>query len=194
MDELVSTGGSDRNDRCDPNEPTPLAHAELRRRARRLALVLTDCDGVLTDAGIYYSAAGEELRRFSVRDGMGVERLRDAGMITAIVTREPSEHILRRAEKLRVRAHLGVRDKVAALEAIVAEGGATLEAVAYIGDDVNDLDAMRAVAAAGGLIGAPADAMPEVLEVVHFRASARGGHGAFRDFAEWILSLRAPGP
>lgn len=170
----------------------PLPEAELRRRARRLALVLTDCDGVLTDAGIYYSAAGEELRRFSVRDGMGVERLREAGVATAIVTREPNEQILRRAEKLRVRAHLGVRDKVAALPSIVADGGAALETAAYIGDDVNDLEAMRAVAGAGGLIGAPADAMPEVLALVHFRASARGGHGAFRDFAEWILALRGP--
>jgi 3-deoxy-D-manno-octulosonate 8-phosphate phosphatase (KDO 8-P phosphatase) len=168
-----------------------LEHAELRRRARGLGLVLTDCDGVLTDAGIYYSAAGEELRRFSVRDGMGVERLRERGIGTAIVTREPSEQILRRAEKLRIRAHLGVRDKVAALEAILAEAGVARGAVAFIGDDVNDLEAMRAVAAAGGLIAAPADAMPEVRALVHFRTGARGGHGAFRDFAEWIIALRA---
>jgi 3-deoxy-D-manno-octulosonate 8-phosphate phosphatase (KDO 8-P phosphatase) len=169
----------------------PLEHAELRRRARRVALVLTDCDGVLTDAGIYYSAAGEEMRRFSVRDGMGVERLRERGIATAILTREPSEQIQRRAEKLRIRAHLGVRDKLAVLAAIVAEAGAALDAVAFIGDDVNDLDAIRAVTAAGGLVAAPADAMPEVRALVHFRTGARGGHGAFRDFAEWIIALRA---
>ena len=83
-----------------------------------------------------------------------------------------------------------MRDKVAALPAILAEAGAAGGAVAYIGDDVNDLEAMRAVAAAGGLVAAPADAMPEVRDLVHFRTGARGGHGAFRDFAEWIIALR----
>jgi 3-deoxy-D-manno-octulosonate 8-phosphate phosphatase (KDO 8-P phosphatase) len=167
-----------------------LLASELAARARRLRLVLTDSDGELTDGGVYYSPEGEALRRFSVRDGMGVERLRNAGVATAIITREQSEVVARRAEKLRLQhLYLGVEDKAAHLPEVLRETGLPLAALAYIGDDVNDLDIMAAIGAEG-LTAAPADAMPEVLAVGHYRCTARGGHGAFRDFAEWILRLR----
>lgn len=186
-----------------PIEPAPagagtaavfLPPAELRARARRLRLVLTDSDGVLTDGGVYYSDHGEALRRFSVRDGMGVERLRLAGVGTAIMTRELCGCVERRAAKLRLpHLFLGVQDKAARLPAVLAETGLELDALAYIGDDVNDLGIMAAIGE-HGLTAAPADAMPELLAVCHHRCTARGGHGAFRDFAEWILGLRgAPG-
>lgn len=162
---------------------------ELWRRAARLKLVVTDCDGVLTDTGVYYSERGEELKRFSIRDGMGFERLRDAGLTIAIMTGELSGSVARRAEKLKARALLGVKDKAAYLETVLAEMGLTAAETAYIGDDVNDLAVMRAIAP-HGLLGTPADAMPEVKRVAHYVAGAPGGHGAFRDFAEWILRLR----
>jgi len=163
---------------------------DFAARARRLRLVLTDCDGVLTDGSVYYGETGEALRRFSVRDGMGVERLRLAGIATAIVSREPSANIARRAEKLRLpHLFLGVRDKAAHLPAILAETGRTVAELAYIGDDVNDLEILSAVGEEG-LTAAPSDAMPEVLAAVHYLCTARGGAGAFRDFAEWILRLR----
>jgi len=175
---------------------TALPTAELRARARRLQLVLTDSDGVLTDGGVYYSDAGEALRRFSVRDGMGVERLREAGVATAIITRERCGCVERRAAKLHLpHLFLGVQDKAAQLPRVLAETGLALDALAYIGDDVNDLGIMAAVGERG-LTAAPADAMPELLAACHYRCAARGGHGAFRDFAEWILGLRggASGP
>lgn len=158
-----------------------------------IRLVLTDCDGVLTDGGVYVSARGEEMKRFSVRDGMGVERLRNAGIPTGIITRERSDIVIRRAEKLRIAiCHLGVYDKVAAAEAIATELGVPFGTIAYIGDDVNDLDLLRRA----GFSGAPADAEPEVLAAVHFTCSRRGGHGAFREFADHILgaqpAARAP--
>src|SRR5215470_14453346 len=107
-----------------PGAPGPLLPAELRARARRLRLVLTDSDGVLTDGGVYYGDSGEALRRFSVRDGMGVERLREAGVATAIVTRERSEPVARRAEKLALPfLFLGVHDKAAHLPAILRDTG-----------------------------------------------------------------------
>jgi len=166
--------------------------SDFAARARRLRLVLTDCDGVLTDGSVYYSEAGESLRRFSVRDGMGVERLRRAGIGTAIVSREPSANIARRAEKLGLpHLFLGVRDKAAHLPRILAETGLELADLAYVGDDVNDLEILTAVGEQG-LTGAPADAMPEVLAVCHYLCAARGGAGAFREFAEWILHLRQP--
>ena len=161
---------------------------ELASRALRTKVVLTDCDGVLTDAGVYYSARGEELKRFSVRDGMGVERLRNAGNAVAIVTGERSECVARRADKLGIRAFLGVKDKGRELDGILAELGFQADTAAYIGDDVNDVAVLERLGAVG-LTGAPADAMPSVLELVHHRGLANGGHGAFRGFAEWILDF-----
>jgi 3-deoxy-D-manno-octulosonate 8-phosphate phosphatase (KDO 8-P phosphatase) len=168
---------------------TATSEGEVTDRATRIKLVLTDCDGVLTDAGVYYSARGEELKRFSLRDGMGVELLRNAGIETAIVTREKSEIVLRRAEKLKIHAHLGVADKAAALDDILSHHGARPSEVAYIGDDVNDLGVIERLRGEG-LCGAPRDAMTEVAGRVHFVASHPGGYGAFRDFAEWLLRAR----
>ena len=162
---------------------------ELVRRARRIELVVTDCDGVLTDTGVYYSERGEELKRFSIRDGMGFERLRDAGISIAIMTGEMSGSVARRAEKLKARALLGVKDKATYLETVLAEMQRTAGETAYIGDDVNDLAVMRAIAP-HGLVGTPADALPVVKALAHYVATANGGHGAFRDFAEWILRFR----
>jgi 3-deoxy-D-manno-octulosonate 8-phosphate phosphatase (KDO 8-P phosphatase) len=180
-----------------PTTPRPprksrLSSKELRRRAAEIRLVLTVNDGVLTDTGVYYSERGEELKRFSIRDGMGVERLRDAGIATGIITGETSECVARRAEKLKLPAlFLGVKDKAGHLETVLSHMGVSVLQVAYIGDDVNDLALLERVGREG-LTGAPHDAMPMVARRVHFVSSSRGGHGAFRDFAEWILALRAP--
>src|SRR5450755_5030509 len=85
---------------------------ELARRARQVTLLVSDVDGVLTDAGVYYSARGEEMKRFSMRDGMAVERLREARIDTAFLTREDSPIVIQRAHKLRVtHLHLAVLDK-----------------------------------------------------------------------------------
>ncbi len=164
-----------------------LGRDEERARARRITLVATDCDGTLTDAGVYYSAAGEELKRFSMRDGMGVELLRDAGIPTSIVTREVSGIVDARAKKLRIEhLYLGVRDKRAFLHDLCAKTGTTPENVAFFGDDVNDVGAMAAV----GLCGAPGDGMADARAVAHYVTDARAGYGAFREFAGWLLKLR----
>ncbi len=171
-----------------------LAVRTAKARAQRVALVLTDCDGVLTDNGVYYGESGEVLKRFSIRDGMGVERLRNAGILTGIVTGEVSPSVHRRAEKLRIRhLYLGIKDKRMAIGRILEETGLGLEQIAYIGDDFNDLEVLRHVGEVG-LTATPADGMPDVVRAVHYRCGARGGHGAFRDFAEWILRLRGVGP
>jgi 3-deoxy-D-manno-octulosonate 8-phosphate phosphatase (KDO 8-P phosphatase) len=170
-----------------------LSTDELVARAQRLRLVLTDCDGVLTDGTVYVSEHGEALKRFSLRDGMGVERLREAGIETAIVTRERSPIVARRAEKLRL-PHLfeGVLDKAAELPRILAEAGCARHEVAYIGDDVNDLATLAEVGREG-LTGAPFDALEPVASAVQHVCRACSGGGAFREFAEWILRLRAAG-
>ena len=171
-----------------------LAEHDLRFRAARVRLVVTDVDGVLTDAGVYYSERGEELKRFSIRDGMGVERLRQAGIETGIVTGELSPSVVRRAEKLALpTVLLGVKDKLGAVRGLCAERGLGLDEVAYIGDDVNDL-AVLAEVSRRGLTASPSDGLPSVRAVVTHVCAAPGGHGAFREFAEWILSHRAEAP
>jgi len=163
--------------------PGPQLHA----RASRIRLLVSDVDGVLTDASVYYSARGEELKRFSMRDGMGVERLRDAGIETALLTREVSEIVEARARKLGIaRVCMGERDKREALPRLVRELGLSAQQVAYIGDDINDFEAL-VWASEAGLSACPADALPKVLSVVHYVTSAKGGHGAFRELCELIL-------
>jgi 3-deoxy-D-manno-octulosonate 8-phosphate phosphatase (KDO 8-P phosphatase) len=164
-----------------------LTGPQLRARAANIRLVVSDVDGVLTDAGVYYSADGESLKRFSMRDGMGVELLRSAGIRTAFLTREQSPIVAARAQKLRIDAlYAGERDKRQALPKLVQELGVSAQAVAYIGDDVNDLEALHWVAEAG-LAVCPADAVPKVAQVAHFITAARGGHGAFRELCDLIL-------
>lgn len=158
---------------------------EIRNKAKKIKLVLTDNDGVLTDTGVYYSERGEEMKRFSIRDGMGVERLRElAGVETGIVTGEISGSIRKRAEKLGINElHLGVKDKKATLEDIVSKRSLKLENIAYIGDDTNDLDVLKMA----GLSGCPADAVIQIKQIADVITDNRGGHGAFRDFAEMII-------
>jgi len=120
--------------------------ADAAGRAARLALVVTDNDGVLTDGTVYVSPTGEHMKAYSVRDGMGVERLRERGIATGVLTREQPDLIAPRAAKLALR-HLwtGVRDKLAHLGRILEEAAVGLDQVAYIGDDVNDLGILEAV-------------------------------------------------
>src|SRR5918996_4319258 len=112
-------------------------------KARLIRLVLTDCDGVLTDGGVYYSERGERLKRFHLRDGMGVERLRKlADVETGIISGELSPSIRRRAEKLGItECHLGVKDKAATVQSIALRWAIPLSAIAYMGDDVHDCEA-----------------------------------------------------
>ena len=162
-----------------------LVNEEVLERARMIKLLLTDCDGVLTDGGVYYSASGEEMKRYSIRDGMGVERLRKfAGVDVGIITGERSQSLMRRAEKLRIEElHLDIKDKTAVLAQILKNHGLQPEQIAYIGDDTNDIEVMRQI----GLAACPADAIYLTRDIAHFVSSKKGGYGAFRDFAELII-------
>src|SRR5579875_2988667 len=130
----------------------------LTQKASRIKLLVTDCDGVLTDGGVYYGADGEYLKQFNIRDGMGVERLRNLGGVeTAIVTGEKSPSVVTRAEKLKItELHLLAKDKPEVLKEIITRLKLKWEEVAYIGDDYNDLEVMKLV----GFTAGPADALP----------------------------------
>ena len=119
----------------------------LKKKIEKIKIVVTDSDGVLTDTGVYYSAKGEEFKRFSIRDGMGVERLRKhVGIETVIITGENSGSVKARAEKLKMKEYyLGVKDKLKVLEEIKRKNNITEENIAFIGDDVNDIAMMNLV-------------------------------------------------
>lgn len=149
-----------------------------------IKMFLTDCDGCLTDGGMYYSEHGDELKKFNTRDGMGFALLREKGIITGIVTSESVDLNRRRAEKLKLDIlEAGCRDKVAAVKRICVERGIDLVNVAYIGDDINDLEVIKMV----GFGCCPADAMPQVREVADFVAKTKGGDGVIREVGEKIL-------
>lgn len=154
---------------------------------RNIKLFATDVDGVLTDAGMYYSESGDEWKKFNTRDGMGIKLLQRAGIITAIVTQERTKLMARRAEKLAIpELHQGVMDKLSLVRDMSGRYGLTLSQVAYIGDDINDLETLKAV----GFSATPADGMPQVAAAVDYICRKKGGEGAVREIIEMILDAQ----
>jgi YrbI family 3-deoxy-D-manno-octulosonate 8-phosphate phosphatase len=155
---------------------------------QRIRLFATDVDGVLTDAGMYYAESGDEWKRFNTRDGMGIKLLQKAGIITAIVTQERTKLVARRAEKLAIpELHQGVMDKLTVIREMADRHGLSLQQVAYIGDDVNDLEALKAV----GFSASPADGMPDIVAAVDYICRKKGGEGAVREIIEMILETQS---
>lgn len=161
----------------------------VHEKAKHIKLLITDCDGVLTDAGVYYGENGEVLKKFNIRDGMGVERLRKlASVETAIITGEVSPSVAKRAEKLKItELHLGIKDKLAVLVQIMVNRNLTKNNIAYIGDDVNDIEIMQNV----GLTACPSDAISFTKEVADYICENKGGEGCFREFAELIIAAQS---
>lgn len=151
-----------------------------------IKMFLTDCDGCLTDGGMYYSEHGDELKKFNTRDGMAFAMLRERGILTGIITSEDVELNRHRAEKLKVDIYeAGCKDKEAVVKRICEERGIALKNVAYVGDDLNDLSVMKLV----GFGCCPADAVDEVKQCAKYVAKAIGGCGAVRDVTEVILRM-----
>lgn len=145
-----------------------------------------DVDGVLTDGGILYGDTGIELKRFNVQDGMGVTLLRRAGIVPFIITARRSTATARRARELGIEeAHQGIRDKVECLERIARKHKIRHESIAFVGDDLSDLEVLMRV----GLPIAVANAVDEVLKSAKFITSRRGGDGAVREACEHVLAL-----
>lgn len=153
----------------------------------KIRLFAMDVDGVLTDGSMYYSEKGEVLKKFNTRDGVGIELLRRNGVIPVIITQEESKIVLRRARKLKVEeVYIGVKDKLRVIKELAQKYSLSLDEIAYIGDDINDLALLREV----GLSFAPSDAMSEVKQLVHQVLSRRGGEGTVREAVEFILQTR----
>jgi YrbI family 3-deoxy-D-manno-octulosonate 8-phosphate phosphatase len=158
---------------------------------KRIRLFATDVDGVLTDAGMYYSESGEELKKFNTRDGMGIKLLQRAGVITAIVTQERTKLVAWRGEKLTIpEVHQGVMDKLSLVREMAERHGLTMDEVSYIGDDINDLATLKAV----GFSATPADGLPQVARAVNYVCAKKGGEGAVREIIEMILEAQHKSP
>jgi 3-deoxy-D-manno-octulosonate 8-phosphate phosphatase (KDO 8-P phosphatase) len=155
-----------------------------KKRASTVKMIVMDVDGTLTDGSIFVLPDGEEVKAYNVKDGLGILLAQLAGIKTAIITGKTSKSLEMRAKKLRVdELHQGVLDKKPVLEAILKKHHLTAEEVAYIGDDIGDLEVIRSV----GLAAAVADAHPAIKKHCHFICRQSGGHGAVRELIEFIL-------
>jgi 3-deoxy-manno-octulosonate cytidylyltransferase (CMP-KDO synthetase) len=161
--------------------------ADIKTRAANTELVVLDVDGVLTDGSLHYDGEGETLKRFHVHDGMGIKLLQDAAIDVAAISGRASDAVDRRMRDLGIVHYFpGTRDKLAALQALVTELCVELDKVCFVGDDIVDLPAMRAV----GFAVTVADAHPIVQAAAHWTIDKRGGHGAVRVLADTILDAR----
>ncbi len=164
---------------------------EIQLRARRIQLILTDCDGVLTDGSLLYSAAGETTKVFHIHDGLGFKLARQAGFKTGIISGRASTALELRARELKVDyLYQGNDAKLGAYEEIRAAENLSDEQIAYLGDDLHDLTLLRRV----GLAIAVADAVAEVKAAAHYITERRGGRGAFREAVELILKAQEKWP
>lgn len=154
---------------------------------KQIKLFLSDVDGVLTDAGMYYSENGDELKKFNTHDGMGFALLRNAGIKTGIITSENTKIVERRAQKLNVdylyqgEKHGG---KLASARKICEKEGITLSEVAYIGDDINCFELLSSV----GLAACPANAVDKIKQIPGIiLLEKKGGEGVVREFINLII-------
>jgi 3-deoxy-D-manno-octulosonate 8-phosphate phosphatase (KDO 8-P phosphatase) len=156
-----------------------------------LQAIAFDVDGVLTDGTLQWSTSGEESKRFSFADILGISLLRRLGIKMALISGEPSPLVNRFAEKMRIRfVAKGTRDKATALREFATRSGISLQLTCFFGDDVNDLAAMEVA----GLCACPSNAAAEVLAHVAqqhgFLSPLPGGRGAVRSFADTVLAAR----
>lgn len=151
-----------------------------------IKMFLTDCDGCLTDGGMYYSEYGDELKKFNTKDGMAFAMLRERGIVTGIITGECVKLNRNRANKLKLDIlKEGCKDKASTIKRICEDRNISLENVAYVGDDINDLEALRMV----GYGCCPADAIQEAKNSSKYVTKAKGGEGVIREVAEHIFKM-----
>jgi 3-deoxy-D-manno-octulosonate 8-phosphate phosphatase (KDO 8-P phosphatase) len=161
----------------------------FKTKCKKIKLVLTDVDGVLTDGGRYYSKKGEEIKKFHVRDGMGVNLLLRNGIKTAIVTKENSLIVKKWAKDMNIsKTYSGVLKKEKKLSDIYKHFKLTAHEIAYVGDDVNDLELLNSV----GFSATPSDGILNAKKIVDYVCISKAGEGAFREICDLILSIQFP--
>jgi 3-deoxy-D-manno-octulosonate 8-phosphate phosphatase (KDO 8-P phosphatase) len=166
---------------------SPPRPQEIEERARKIVALICDVDGVLTDGRVTYLADGTEFKSFSMRDGLGLQLMKVAECRVAFISGRASDAVVRRGEELGVDAMLlGIDDKSAAFDDLLARFEISDDQVAYVGDDLPDLPLLRRA----GLSFAVADAAPEVRSAAHVVLRTNGGQGAVREACERILKAK----
>jgi len=160
----------------------------LRNKCRNISIVLTDVDCVLTDGGMYYTENGDIMKKFHTRDGMGVSLLRKKKIATIIITKEKTKFVKKWAKNMNVeKLYDGIQKKEDLVIKICNKYNVTLQELAYIGDDVNDLELLKKV----GLSATPADGITDAKKICNYICKSKGGEGAFRELADLILETKA---
>ena len=160
---------------------------KLNQKCKKIKLVVTDVDGVLTDGDMYYSEKGEIMKKFNAKDGMGVELLLQNNIKTILLTRENSKIVKKRGLKIKAASTItGIQNKESHLEKICRKFRVLPKEIAYIGDDVNDIEISKLV----GLSAAPSDGITVLQKIVDYVCKNKGGNGAFREFADLIIVSR----
>jgi len=159
----------------------------IHGRCKKIKLIATDVDGVLTDSGRYYSEKGEVMKKFHVRDGMGVNILLRNKIKTIIITKENSKIVKKWANDVNVtKVYSNVIKKESLIKQIMEEFSVELSEIAYIGDDVNDIEIAKKI----GLSATPKDGIIMMKKITHYVCALGGGQGAFREFSDLILTQK----
>lgn len=151
----------------------------------KIKMFLTDCDGCLTDGGMYYSERGDELKKFNTKDGMGFSFLKKKGIITGIITGENTKIVERRAKKLQIdEVHQGVDDKLATVEQLAKKYNVPLSEIVYVGDDENDISVLEQV----GYPCTVNDANKKCKKIALYVSPRNGGEAAIRDIIDYFFA------
>ena len=159
----------------------------LVKKIKKIKILLTDVDGVLTDGGMYYSSKGDVMKKFHARDGMAISLLKKNGIPTILVTKEKTMIVKQWAKKMSVKKlYDGIVKKEQVLEKICQEFNIKPEEIAFIGDDVNDVKLLEKV----GLAVMPNDGIKQLRIICDYRCKAHGGEGVLREIADLILGKK----
>ena len=157
---------------------------EIIKKCKKIKVLLTDVDGVLTDGGMYYSTKGDIMKKIYVRDGMGVNILKRNNIPTIIVTKEKNPVVTKWAKNMNVYQVLnGVIKKELVIEKICKKLAVKVNEIAFIGDDVNDLELMKKV----GFSATPFDGIKEAIKISDYHCKSKGGKGAYREIVDLII-------
>ena len=157
------------------------------KKCKKIKLVITDVDGVLTDGGRYYSDKGEIIKKFHVRDGMGINILLRNNIKTVILSKENSPIVKKWAKDMNVsKLYLGIKHKEKKLSDVCKDFSLKKDEIAFIGDDVNDLELLNSV----GFSATPSDGILNAKKIVDYVCISKAGEGAFREICDLILSIQ----